>query len=83
MLHARNLPHLLWRRPGRSRSGSGAGCTCLPDGASRICALHDHIAMPLASRRGDALSDGGGDMAGDEICRRGLHVRDIHDDRGR
>ena len=56
---------------------------CLPGGANRISALYDHIALPLAGRRDGALSDGGGDMAGDEICQRGLRVRDIHGDGGR
>ena len=68
-LHAWNLAHLLRRRPGRSRS--------------RIVALNDDVALPLAGRRVGALGDGGGDMAGDEIRRKGLHVRDLHGDGGR
>ena len=33
--------------------------------------------------RRNLLGDGGGDMAGDEIRRRGLRVRDLHGDEGR
>ncbi|KAE8821821.1 40s ribosomal protein s5-1 [Hordeum vulgare] len=52
----------------RSRSGHRARRVCLPSGARRISALHDDVALQLAAMRGGALSDGGGDMTGDEIC---------------
>ena len=55
----------------------------LPGGGSRIPTLHDHVALPLASRRSGALGVGGANMAGDEIRRRGLSVRDLDGDGGR
>ena len=81
-LCARGLAGLLRRRPG-SRSGVGARSAGHRGGGSRIPALHDHVALPLAGRRGVCLGDGGGaNMAGDEIRPRGRSVRDLDGDGG-